>query len=738
MRLSLGIAVLSAALPLSAATFTVTNTNDSGPGSLRQAITDANATPGADSIVFAIPSDDPGCHVFGLCEIHPTTNLPTITEQVTIDGYTQTDASPNTADQGTNAVLMIQIVGDLDNDAVSNGLNVQASNCEIRGLVIDDFDHGVYVVNASGVTIGGCFIGTEYDGLTSPSGNDTGVLGVFATNIVIGGTDPADRNLISGNFFSGVDLQDSYGAQIQGNLIGTNAPGTLGLGNGGGVSVSSFTSTASVTIGGSGQGAGNVISGNVDNGILLNLTSGSAVLVQGNRIGIDFGGTAILGNGLAGVRVAVDGALIGGTGPGEGNVIANSGTAGVDVSSSVSGVTIRGNSIYSNSLPFSLGIDLSPTGVNLNDAGDVDTGANLGQNYPIIVSAVGSGGGTHVQGVLHSKPNTTYDVDFYSNGACFDRPGAHLQGRAMLGTTQVTTDGNGTAIIDVTVPGSIGLGDHVSATATDAQGNTSEFSQPPVQFVNPNSGPAQGGGTVDVFGSDFLAGATLDVGGVPAANVNVNSFTHLTATLPDLSPGTVNDVTITDPDGTAGTFEGGYVVDFNDVPPSHQFYFFVTGLVYNRITAGIGGGSYGVDMPVLRQQMAVFLEKARHGLCYVPDSCHGTFGDVPCPSPFADWIEALATDGITGGCGGGNFCPTLPVRRDQMAPFLLKAEHGSSYVPPPCAGVFKDVPCPSQFADWVEQLKAENVTSGCGGTSYCPSANNTRGQMAVFVVKVFF
>ena len=106
---------------------------------------------------------------------------------------------------------------------------------------------------------------------------------------------------------------------------------------------------------------------------------------------------------------------------------------------------------------------------------------------------------------------------------------------------------------------------------------------------------------------------------------------------------------------------------------------------------------------------------------------HRDFPDVPCPSTFADWIEALAAEGITGGCGGGNYCPTIPVRRDQMAVFLLKAEHGSAYVPPPCTGVFPDVPCPSTFADWIEQLAAENITGGCGGGNYCPS-NNTAGS----------
>jgi hypothetical protein len=110
---------------------------------------------------------------------------------------------------------------------------------------------------------------------------------------------------------------------------------------------------------------------------------------------------------------------------------------------------------------------------------------------------------------------------------------------------------------------------------------------------------------------------------------------------------------------------------------------------------------------------------------------------VTCPSNFAPWIEALAAEEITGGCGGGNYCPTNPVRRDQMAVFLLKAKHGSDYVPPPCSGDFGDVACPSQFADWIEQLADEGITGGCGGGNYCPQNNVTRGQMAAFLVNTF-
>jgi hypothetical protein len=139
-----------------------------------------------------------------------------------------------------------------------------------------------------------------------------------------------------------------------------------------------------------------------------------------------------------------------------------------------------------------------------------------------------------------------------------------------------------------------------------------------------------------------------------------------------LAAGTVNDVVVSNTDGSSGTLVKGWVSDFLDVPSANQFYSFVTKLVSNGITVGVGGGLYGVDQPTLRQQMAVFLLKAEHGLCYSPPPCTGTFSDVPCPSTFANWIEALAAEGITGGCGGGDYCPGTPASRGQMAVFLVK------------------------------------------------------------------
>ena len=180
---------------------------------------------------------------------------------------------------------------------------------------------------------------------------------------------------------------------------------------------------------------------------------------------------------------------------------------------------------------------------------------------------------------------------------------------------------------------------------------------------------------------------------------------------------------------------------FPDVPTSNQFYAFIENLFHNGVTGGCSGGGYCPDNTVTRAQMAVFLMKSKLGATEIPPPATGTvYADVPASNPFAPWIEQLAAFGITGGCGGGNYCPNNPVTRAQMAVFLLKSQHGSAYAPPACTGVFPDVECtptPAFAVNWIEQLHAEGITGGCGGGNYCPNSPNTRGQMAVFLVKTF-
>jgi len=261
---------------------------------------------------------------------------------------------------------------------------------------------------------------------------------------------------------------------------------------------------------------------------------------------------------------------------------------------------------------------------------------------------------------------------------------------------------------------------------------------PSVSSIAPTSGLASGGTAVTIVGGNFVAGASAKIGGVTATGVSVTDSSHIAATVPALTPGTLDDVTVTNPSLLTGTLARGWFADFLDVPQDNLFHADVEKIFRKGITAGCGDGTnYCVNTAVTRAQMAVFLLKSEHGSTYVPPSCTGVFADVPCPSLFADWIENLASEGITAGCGGGNYCPAASVTRAQMAVFLLKAEHGSAYVPPQCTGLFLDVPCPSQYANWIEQLANEQVTAGCGGGNYCPNLPVLRGPMATFLSKTF-
>ena len=345
---------------------------------------------------------------------------------------------------------------------------------------------------------------------------------------------------------------------------------------------------------------------------------------------------------------------------------------------------------------------------------------------------------TTIDGVLNSLSSTQFDLDFYSNAGCVGRPQDFLQGRTYLGSAQATTNASGNATFHVVLPVAIAAGEKVTATATDPDGNTSEFSQRFVLTSTPSSGnPAGAAATLNGF--HFLDGATVKVGGLAASNVNVTNYNQITATTPSLPPGSLNDVVVTNTDGSIGTLPNGWIADFLDAPGGQQFYQYVTTLVRNAITVGVGGGNYGVNAPTLRQQMAVFLLKAKHGLCFTPPPCTTQiFTDVPCSSGFAPWINELVAEGVTGGCGTGIYCPSDPVKRQQMAVLLLRTFEGPGYAPPACVtATFSDVPCSSNFAPWIYELVARNITGGCGSGLYCPNDPATRGQMAVFLVKTF-
>ena len=266
---------------------------------------------------------------------------------------------------------------------------------------------------------------------------------------------------------------------------------------------------------------------------------------------------------------------------------------------------------------------------------------------------------------------------------------------------------------------------------------TIDFTQSIVSLV-PDSGPSAGGTAVAIDGSGFLSGANVFFGLNQATGVSVSGGTHINATTPAGDPGTIVNLKIALPQGTVILLNDGWMYDFLDLPTGALFHDDVRTLLANGVTAGCGGGNYCPNSPVLRKQMAVFVLKARYGSTYLPPPAVGIFTDVPATDSFAPWIEALYHLGVVAGCGAGPaYCPNDAVLRQQMPVFLLKTLLGSGYAPPACTGLFGDVACPSLFADWIEDLANRGISAGCGGGNFCPTNPTTRGQMAPFLVNTF-
>ncbi|HEX3577199.1 MAG TPA: Calx-beta domain-containing protein [Thermoanaerobaculia bacterium] len=454
----------------SAATFVVSSIADSGVGTLRQAILNANAAAGTDTITFAIAGA-------GLHTISPASNLPNITEAVIIDGYAQSGSSVNTLSLGDNAVLQIELNG----SGVSNGtglnFNATVNGGEVKGLLMTKWNNAILLNGATNMTIDGNFFGTNAAGSATSSSAANGsaffILNT-ATGNTIGGATAASRNLISGGTTAGITLGNTGTANnvIQNNYIGTNAAGTAALANFTGIS---FNGAGANTI------RGNVISGNTANssfsaGIQLENTT-SNILVVGNKIGTSADGTAAIPNTYG---ITLSDGFSGGANQNtigtlaEPNIIAFNTKAGVALQAFTSKVsrqnTIRYNSIYSNG---TLGIDLGDDGITPNDVGDGDIGSfNDLQNFPVINTAQFGAGTVTIAGTLSSAPSSTYAVQFFQSTAC-DPSGAG-EGQTYLGETTITTAASGVGTFNVTFAGV--AGGFATATATDSLGNTSEFS----------------------------------------------------------------------------------------------------------------------------------------------------------------------------------------------------------------------------------------------------------------------
>ncbi len=781
---------------LRAGTFPVTSTGDSADplsGTLRAAILNANSTPGIDNIVFAIPGS-------GVQTIQLLSPLPSITEGVLIDGYSQPGASPNTnpPGQGFNTVLMIEVRGAGTGAPcfIYSAASGHVLGLGIQGLVIGNCLSAVHLTaGADHVQVSGNFIGVDATGSTGFNGTGSNI----GKGILIDGASSIQilSNLVSGADSNGIEVANASSfVTVASNLIGTNAAGTMAIPNLDGISIGCSSLLASVTI-----GDGNVVSGNgggiiggcgesiqgnfigtnaggtkplgntgpgieldgpatvIGNVIAANGAEGlnsfgsqAGTVIQGNLIGTDAAATIDLGNGGTGITTNAY-VTIGGTGPGEGNVIAHNGhrrpsnqpMAGGGVLAENLGINIRGNRIFDN---WPLGIDVAQftEGVPFpNDPGDGDFSGNPLQNFPLITSVVPGASTTHIAGSLNSVALKTFDIDLFADSVCRRSPHDYLQGETYLGSLQVTTDGFGNAAFAADVPVVLAAGQPVTATATDRNdgGNTSEFTCPRIVFtVDPLSGPAAGGTTATIHGMLFEPGATVAVGGVPASNVMPIDPETITAIMPALPAGTAHDVTVHNPSGLTGTLESGWVADFVDAAPP-SFVPFIATLLVNGVTTGCSPGAYCPADPVTRSQMAVFLLRGEHGVCFTPPPATGAvFADVPAGAFAAAWIERLYAQGITGGCGTNplRYCPADPVTRAQMAVFLLLGEHGLGYTPPPAVGtVFADVPANAFAAAWIERLYAEGITGGCGTNPlrYCPGASITRGQMAVFLTTAF-
>lgn len=191
----------------------------------------------------------------------------------------------------------------------------------------------------------------------------------------------------------------------------------------------------------------------------------------------------------------------------------------------------------------------------------------------------------------------------------------------------------------------------------------------------------------------------------------------------------------------AGAVRSASTATFYDAPSSHWAWKWIESLYQAGITGGCRADPllYCPEAPVTRSQMAIFLLRGKFGENHQPDPATGTmFRDVNAGTFAAAWIEELAREGITAGCGEENYCPDAPVTRDQMAVFLLRSKHGRDHQPDPATGtMFLDVPSSHPYAGWIEELAREGITGGCGDRNYCPGAEITRAQMAVFLVRTF-
>jgi hypothetical protein len=398
------------------ADFEVTTTNDAGFGSYRQAILDSNDNPGLDRIVFNIPGS-------GVQTIHPLSLLPAFTEPIVVDGYTQPGARPNTLSNGINAVLLIELAG-------PGGIGVQLSggSSTVRGLVINRFVDGVWF-DSSTNRVAGCFIGTDpsgrialgntdgfYFNQSSPGPDPTPTVfdAIDFTDSyanVVGGTDPADRNLVSGNtgyafrvgYFSPIEtFPPVVDSSVLGNFIGTDVTGLTRIPEGRGTLI--IRRAHNFTIGGLEPGAGNIIA--ISDRTLESSSTNTWIL--GNSFGVGADGRTSIGytNTFLIPTLSVYGAgtLV------EANRIAFGHVGGLF---GLAGVTFSRNAIYSNKVS-SVVSSGSITGFIATASATLDLSGRIR---------------------IPTRPNTVYRLEFFGTSA--PHPSGYGEAEAFLGSNLV-------------------------------------------------------------------------------------------------------------------------------------------------------------------------------------------------------------------------------------------------------------------------------------------------------------
>ena len=488
-------------------------------GSLRQFLQNSNAIDntidGTPTSVFRMPANEAGgSGEFTIAPQAALGGLPTIVDPVIIDGYTQTGAQANTvaAPGAPDAILLLELDGSGAGAAV-DGLSIAAGNSTVRGLVINRFEEdGIEVTINGNNTISGNYIGTDVSGTLDRGNILRGIIIYGSDNNVIGGTNPADRNLIAGNDREGLNIRDGSAANtVRGNYIGTSAGGDAPLGNGW-EGIQLWDAGAGNIIGGTASGAGNLVSNNGRSGIRFDGATITGTLIQGNIIGLNAAGDAPLPNAEDGVYISASGNnnVVGGSDASYRNVI--SGNLG-------NGVRMTGNSNY---------VDVRWNFIGINTAGTATVGNTLdgilvegGSDHTDIYNNwIGANLGNGIQ-VTGAGSNTTYiRLNYIGTDSTWTRDfgnGGH--GIYLLNGVMDTRIGNNSMAGGVnTVFNNAGDGIRVEGATT-----TFNYVQITRTFNNGGLGINLIGGTEDGFG--VTANDPLD--GDSGAN-NLQNYASIT------------------------------------------------------------------------------------------------------------------------------------------------------------------------------------------------------------------